>query len=98
MSKAGLQSQESSWDSRSSIRGSAAIVDGHRMAATISITDEKTAENICADEGLDFDRTRVVNFQIVKANSNEIDTNAMTLIRREAVLEVYKKQNINFDF
>jgi hypothetical protein len=68
------------------------------MAATISITDEKTAENICADEGLDFDRTRVVNFQIVKANSNEIDTNAMTLIRREAVLEVYKKQNINFDF
>jgi len=98
MSKAGLQAQESSWDSRSSIRGSAAIVDGMRMAATISLADEKTAENICADEGLEFDRTRVVNFQVVKANSSEMDTNAMTLIRREAVLEVYEKQNINFDF
>ena len=68
------------------------------MAATLSITDEKTAENICADEGLEFDRTRVVNFQVVKANSNEMDTNPMTLLRREAVLEVYKKDKINFDF
>ena len=65
---------------------------------SFSITDEKTAENICADEGLEFDRTRVVNFQVVKANSNEMDTNPMTLLRREAVLEVYKKDKINFDF
>ena len=98
MSKAGLQSQESSWDSRSAIRGSSSLVDGMRMAATLSLMDEKTAENICSEEGLDFDRTRVVNFQIVKSNSSEIDTNPITLVRRNAVLEVYKKDAIKWEF
>ena len=98
MSKAGLQSQESSWDSRSAIRGSSSLVDGMRMAATLSLMDEKTAENICSEEGLDFDRTRVVNFQVVKSNSSEVDTNPITLVRRNAVLEVYKKDPIKWEF
>ena len=82
---------------RSSIRGSSALVDGMRMAMAIWLTSEQDAENICAEQGMDYDRTRVVRAGIVKSNASEVDTNVMTLIRKNAVLEVYDKKGIEWD-
>jgi len=83
---------------RSSIRGSSALVDGMRFALAIGLCEEKQVQNICLEEGLKYERTKVVNAGVVKANSSEVDTEPMTLIRRNAVLEVYEKKGINWDF
>tara|TARA_R100000388_G_scaffold34479_1_gene26715 strand:+ start:12211 stop:14034 length:1824 start_codon:yes stop_codon:yes gene_type:complete len=97
MSKLALQGNEDSMTARSSIRGSSALVDGMRMAMAIWLTSEQDAENICAEQGLDYDRTRVVRAGIVKSNASEVDTNIMTLVRKKSVLEVYDKAGINWD-
>ncbi len=97
MSKLALQGNEDSMTARSSIRGSSALVDGMRMAMAIWLTSEQDAENICAEQGMDYDRTRVVRAGIVKSNASEVDTNVMTLIRKNAVLEVYDKKGIEWD-
>ncbi len=98
MAKTGLSSQEDLMNLRASIRGSSALVDGMRLAIAIGLCDEKTVEDICSKEGLDFDRTRVVNCGVVKSNSSEVNMNPMRLIRRNAVLEVYKGSEITWDY
>ena len=90
--------QEDIMNLRASIRGSSSLVDGMRLAIAIGLADENTVENICAEEGLDFDRTRVVNAGVVKSNSSEVDMSPMTLIRRNAVLEVFHNKDIEWDY
>ena len=97
MSKLALQGNEDSMTARSSIRGSSALVDGMRMAMAIWLTSEQDAEYVCAEQGIDYDRTRVVRAGIVKSNASEVDTNIMTLVRKNAVLEVYDKEGIEWD-
>ena len=79
------------------MRGSSSLIDGHRCVIAIGLTEENTVENICA-EGLDFDRTRVVNAGVVKSNSSEVDMSPKTLIRRNAVLEVFRNKDIEWDY
>jgi len=98
MAKSALANQEDIMGLRSSIRGSSALVDGMRFALAIGLCEEKQVQNICSEEGLKYERTKVVNAGVVKANSSEVDTEPMTLIRRNAVLEVYEKKGINWDF
>ena len=53
-------------------------------------------ESICAEEGLEYDRTRVVRAGVVKSNA-QADTRVMTLIRRDVALEDYSKGEINWE-
>lgn len=98
MAKSALAVQEDQMSLRASVRGSSSLIDGHRLCLTIGLCEEQQVKNICAEEGLEYERTRVVTAGVVKANSSEVDTNPMTLIRRNAVLEVYEKKGINWDF
>ena len=98
MAKTALNMQEDIMNLRASIRGSSSLVDGMRLAIAIGLADENTVENICAEEGLDFDRTRVVNAGVVKSNSSEVDMSPMTLIGRNAVLEVFHNKDIEWDY
>jgi len=98
MSKLGLQGADlSDLDLRSAIRGSSALVDGHRLAWILAPEKEERVKSICAEEGLDYDRFRVVRSQVVKANSSEVDTNMKTLIRRKAFLELYERRSFTWE-
>ena len=61
------------------------------------VSDEEEAENICMDNGVEYDRSRVVQSAVVKANSSEIDFKAMTLFRRNAVLEPLNEGGISWE-
>jgi hypothetical protein len=98
MAKSALAVQEDQMSLRASVRGSSSLIDGHRLCLAVGLCEEQQVKNICAEEGLEYERTRVVTAGVVKANSSEVDTNPMTLIRRNAVLEVYEKKGINWEF
>ena len=95
MSKTMLTETDDPMAARGAIRGASALTDGHRMAMAIWLASEGDVESICAEEGLEYDRTRVVKAGIVKSNA-QADTRVMTLIRRDAALEVYNKGDINW--
>ena len=65
------------------------------MAMAIWLASEGDVESICAEEGLEYDRTRVVRAGVVKSNA-QADTKVMTLIRRDVALEVYNKGDIDW--
>ena len=98
MSKAGLVSTEDNMTARASIRGASSLVDAHRFALALYLSSEEEAERLCLQNGVEFDRTRVVRASMVKSNS-EIDYSVKTLFRKDVVLEPIEdiKSNINWD-
>ena len=98
MSKAGLVSTEDNMTARASIRGASSLVDAHRFALALYLSSEEEAERLCLQNGVEFDRTRVVRASMVKSNS-EIDYSVKTLFRKDVVLETIddKKEVINWD-
>ena len=64
-------------------------MDGHRLCLGLWLGDESEAERICLENGVEYDRLRVVRGGVVKANSGEVDMSVKTLFRRDAVLEPY---------
>jgi hypothetical protein len=95
MSKAALQADDDPMNVRSKIRGASSLVDGHRLAIALWLANEEEAERICIDNGVDYERLRVVKGAVVKSNSSEVDVSIKTLFRKEAVLEPYKESNFN---
>ena len=98
MSKAGLVSTEDNMTARASIRGASSLVDAHRFALALYLSSEEEAERLCLQNGVEFDRTRVVRASMVKSNS-EIDYSVKTLFRKDVVLETIEDQKgvINWD-
>lgn len=98
MSKAGLLSTEDNMTARASIRGASSLVDAHRFALALYLSSEEEAERLCLQNGVEFDRTRVVRASMVKSNS-EIDYSVKTLFRKDVVLEPIEdiKGGINWD-
>ena len=98
MSKAGLVSTEDNMTARASIRGASSLVDAHRFALALYLSSEEEAERLCLQNGVEFDRTRVVRASMVKSNS-EIDYSVKTLFRKDVVLEPIEdiKGSINWD-
>ena len=97
MSKSGLSSMDDPMSARASIRGSSSLVDGMRLAIALWLSDEEEAENICMDNGVEYDRSRVIQSAVVKANSSEVDMKAITLFRRNAVLEPLNEGGISWE-
>ena len=97
MNKTSLVGTEDPMQARASIRGSSALVDGMRGAIAIWLAPEEEAEKICADQGVEFDRMRVVKCAVVKANSSEIDSRVRTLFRKDNILEPIKEDKIEWD-
>ena len=95
MSKAALQADDDPMNVRSKIRGASSLVDGHRLAIALWLANEEEAERICIDNGVDYERLRVVKGAVVKSNSSEVDVSIKTLFRKEAVLEPYKESSFN---
>jgi hypothetical protein len=83
---------------RASIRGASSLVDAHRFALALYLSSEEEAERLCLQNGVEFDRTRVVRASMVKSNS-EIDYSVKTLFRKDVVLEPIEdiKGGINWD-
>jgi len=96
MSKAALQADDDPMNVRSKIRGASSLVDGHRLAIALWLANEEEAERICIDNGVEYERLRVVKGAVVKSNSSEVDVSIKTLFRKEAVLEPYKESNFNY--
>lgn len=94
MAKTGLTGTEDVMQARASIRGSSALVDGARAAIAIWLAPESEAEQICSEQGVEYDRLRVVKCGVVKANSSEVDTKIKTLFRKNAILEPIKDQGL----
>lgn len=98
MSKVGLTGTEDVMQARASIRGSSALVDGARAAIAIWLAPEGEAEQVCSEQGVEYDRLRVVKCGVVKANSSEVDTKVKTLFRKNAILEpIDDKGGINWE-
>ena len=97
MSKAGLVSTEDNMTARASIRGASSLVDAHRFALALYLSSEEEAERLCLQNGVEFDRTRVVRASMVKSNS-EIDYSVKTLFRKDAVLEVLEEREGAIDW
>jgi RecA-family ATPase len=98
MSKVGLTGTEDVMQARASIRGSSALVDGARAAIAIWLAPESEAEQVCSEQGVEYDRLRVVKCGVVKANSSEVDTKVKTLFRKNAILEpIVDKGGINWE-
>jgi len=97
-SKQGLVGTEDNMTARASIRGASSLVDAHRFALALYLSSEEEAERLCLQNGVEFDRTRVVRASMVKSNS-EIDYSVKTLFRKDVVLEPIEdvKGGINWD-
>ena len=91
MNKSGLVGTESSMEARQSIRGASSIVDGMRFALALWLAND--FEQICMEQGVNPEPTRVVRASVVKTNSGDVDTSVMTLFRNDdsPVLDVLKK-------
>ena len=96
MSKSGLSETEDTMQARQNIRGSSSLVDSMRGAIAIWLAPESEAERICSEQGVDYDRLRVVKCGVVKTNSSEVDTKVKTLFRKNAVLEPLKEGDISW--
>lgn len=97
MSKNALTNGDDPLAARAAVRGASSFIDGHRLAIACWLGDEKEAERICADNGVEFERLRVVRAGVIKSNSSEVDTSIKTLFRRDAVLEPYVDDAFNFE-
>ena len=97
MNKTSLVGTDDPMVARASIRGSSALVDSMRGAIAIWLAPESEAERICLDQGVDFDRMRVVKCGVVKANSSEIDTKIKTLFRKNVILEPIQEEEIKWE-
>jgi len=98
MNKSAITGSENNLEARQSIRGASSLIDGHRYAIALYLSSEEEAERLCLQNGVEFDRTRVVRASMVKSNS-EIDYSVKTLFRKDVVLEPIEdiKSNINWD-
>jgi len=90
MSKQGLVVSADPMESRSAVRGSSALVDSSRWVLTLFLAEEEDAKAICIEQGLEYDRLKVIRACIVKANS-DADMSVKTLIRKGAVLELLEE-------
>ncbi|MCC6194599.1 MAG: AAA family ATPase [Burkholderiales bacterium] len=68
MRKDGMSNVRSPEDAREMIRGSTALVDGARATYALWREGEDDAKRICAQLGCEYQRGRVVNGAVVKAN------------------------------
>ena len=89
MSKVALANGDDPLLARAAVRGASSFIDGHRLAIALWLGDEAEAERICLENGVEFDRLRVVRAGVVKANSSEVDMSIKTMFRKHAVLEPY---------
>lgn len=87
MSKQGLVAVNDPMQVRQSVRGASSFLDSSRWVLALFLCEEEEARQICLDQGLEYDRLRVVRSCIVKANS-EADMTVKTLIRKGAFLEL----------
>ena len=69
MNKSGLVGTESSMEARQSIRGASSIVDGMRFALALWLAND--FEQICMEQGVNPEPTRVVRASVVKTNSGD---------------------------
>lgn len=99
MSKVALQGIDDPILARSAIRGASSITDSSRYCLAAWLASESEAERICLEQGVEFDRMRVIKAAIVKTNSGEVDTKIKTLFRKNALLEIIEenKGGINWD-
>jgi hypothetical protein len=74
-------------DAREAIRGTTALVDGARLAYALWKLDDDTAQPLCKDLRIPFERGCIVRGAVVKAN-DEADHNAHTYVREESGLLV----------
>jgi hypothetical protein len=74
-------------------------LDSARFGLAAWLASESEAERICLEQGVEFDRMRVIKAAIVKTNSGEVDTKIKTLFRKNALLEIIEENNgaINWD-
>ena len=99
MTKSALQGIDDPLIARQSVKGSVAILDSARFGLAAWLASESEAERICLEQGVEFDRMRVIKAAIVKTNSGEVDTKIKTLFRKNALLEIIEENNgaINWD-
>jgi len=97
MSKTALTNGDDPIAARSAVRGASSFIDGHRLAIACWLGDEKEAERICTENGVEYERLRVVRAGVIKSNSSEVDTSIKTMFRRNAVLEPYVDEAFNFE-
>ena len=76
------------------MRGASSFLDSSRWVLALFLCEEEEARQICLDQGLEYDRLRVVRSCIVKANS-EADMIVKTLIRKGAFLELLSDETKN---
>jgi hypothetical protein len=99
MTKSALQGIDDPMLARAAIRGASSIIDSARFGLAAWLASESEAERICLEQGVEFDRMRVIKAAIVKTNSGEVDTKIKTLFRKNALLEIIEenKGDINWD-
>ena len=97
MGKTALTNGDDPIAARSAVRGASSFIDGHRLAIACWLGDEKEAERICTENGVEYERLRVVRAGVIKSNSSEVDTSIKTMFRRNAVLEPYVDEAFNFE-
>lgn len=72
-------------DAREAIRGSTALVDGARATYALWTAQDEDAQAVCDAAGVEFQRKRVVNGAVVKAN-DEHDLQIHTYLRADSGL------------
>ena len=84
---------------RAAVKGSTSIIDSARFGLAAWLASETEAERICLEQGVEYDRMRVIKAGIVKTNSGEVDTRIKTLFRKDGLLEILdeKKGLISWD-
>ena len=87
MRKDGMMQIADGDDAREAIRGTTALVDGARLAYALWKLDDDTAQPICDQLGIPFERGRLVRAAVVKAN-DEADHTAHTYRREDSGLLV----------
>lgn len=87
MSKQGLVAVNDPMAVRQSVRGASSFLDSSRWVLAMFLCEEEEAKQICIQQGVEYDRLKVIRSCIVKANS-DADMSIKTMIRRDAVLEI----------
>lgn len=91
MSKQGLTAVADPMMNRMAVRGASSFIDSSRYVLSLFLTEEEEAKAICLQQGIPYDRLKVIRACIVKANS-DADMTVKTLIRRGACLEILDEE------
>ena len=99
MVKSSLAGLDDPMLARAAVKGSTSIIDSARFGLAAWLASEGEAERICLEQGVEYDRMRVIKAGIVKTNSGEVDTRVKTLFRKDGILEILdeNKRGITWD-